>query len=83
LPDQPTADRRAFAAAPNNDPPAGVLDISAIHPIVSTGDQSSGTTGWVALTLEPGTCAALRFFLDRRTGVPHASMELNTVLDVA
>ncbi len=84
LPDGSTNDNvAATLQSESGTPVAGALDMSAIEPVVATGDQSSGTTSWVAFNLESGTYAALCFFPDRESGVPHAYMGMHTVFEVA
>jgi hypothetical protein len=48
----------------------------------STATQSGRTTTWVAIDLEPGTYAALCFFPDKDTGMPHAMMGMFNVFTV-
>ncbi len=48
----------------------------------TTVDQAGGTTIWVTMDLEAGTYAALCFFPDRETGMPHAAMGMYTVFTV-
>ncbi|MDQ3526218.1 MAG: hypothetical protein M3451_14365, partial [Chloroflexota bacterium] len=48
----------------------------------TTVDQSGGTTIWVTMDLEAGTYAALCFFPDPETGMPHAAMGMYIVFTV-
>ncbi len=47
-----------------------------------TGTQSSSTSTWVSVDLEPGTYAALCFFPDKASGEPHAFMGMYNVFQV-
>jgi hypothetical protein len=63
-------------------PGPDAVDFADIQFITSSGDQSSGTTMWMSLTLEAGTYAGLCFFPDEETGMPHAAMGMHTVFAV-
>lgn len=63
-------------------PAPGAVDFADVQFITSSADQSSGTTMWMPLTLEAGTYAALCWFPDRETGMPHAFMGMHTVFTV-
>lgn len=60
-------------------PAPGAIDFAEIVHVGSSGDQSTDTTMWMPLTLEPGTFAGLCFFPDRETGMPHAFMGMHNV----
>jgi hypothetical protein len=57
------------APSPNATPPALASQIQFIG---DTAAVSPGETMWVTFTLQPGTYAALCFFPDEQTGIPHA-----------
>lgn len=85
-PDDMTKDqiKGAVEADMSGTPVAGGLDPNKdLMPVVSTATQSKGTTMWFTATLEPGTYAALCFFPDEKTGMPHAAMGMYNVFKVA
>lgn len=63
-------------------PAPGAVDFADVQFITSSADQSSGTTMWMPLTLEAGTYAAICWFPDEETGMPHAFMGMHTVFTV-
>lgn len=63
-------------------PGADAIDVNDVVFVTSSGDQSSGTTMWMQLTLEAGTYAGICWFPDRETGMPHAAMGMHMVFEV-
>ncbi len=53
-----------------------------IMPVLGTGTQSGGTSIWLPVTLEPGTYAAICFFPDIETGIPHAYEGMYAIFEV-
>lgn len=51
--------------------------------VLGTGTQSGGTTIWVPVTLEAGTYAAVCFFPDTESGIPHAYEGMYAVFEVS
>ena len=60
-------------------PTGGAIDYSISFQSI---DQSAGTTQWIAVTLEAGTCAAMCWVPEPGTGVPHAFMGMYNVFIV-
>jgi hypothetical protein len=52
-------------------------------PVAFTATQSTGTTQWVSVDLEPGTYVLICFFPDIADGVPHAYKGMYTLVEVA
>jgi hypothetical protein len=52
-------------------------------PVAYTATQSTGTTMWVNMNLEPGTHALICFFPDLESGIPHAYLGMYTVVEVS
>ncbi len=61
---------------------AGALDFGDIVSVADSAEQSTDTTMWMPLTLEPGTYAGLCFIPDQESGMPHAAMGMYTVFTV-
>lgn len=85
-PDGMTKDqvKGAVEAEMTGTPVAGGLNPETdLVPVAGASAQSAGTTTWVTFNLEPGTYAALCFFPDKKTGMPHAAMGMYNVFTVA
>lgn len=54
-----------------------------VMPVAFTATQSTGTTMWTTMSLEPGTYALVCFFPDLESGIPHAYLGMYTVVEVA
>jgi hypothetical protein len=63
-------------------PEAEPVDFADMIPVAESNEQSTGTTMWMPLTLEPGTYAGLCFIPDQESGLPHAAMGMYTVFTV-
>ncbi|MBA2759415.1 MAG: hypothetical protein H0U38_06960 [Chloroflexia bacterium] len=61
---------------------AGALDLADIVPVADSAEQSTDTTMWMPLTLEPGTYVGICFVPDPETGLPHAAMGMYIVFTV-
>lgn len=73
-------------AAEMSGTPAAYSDLNPeedLVPVGYTATQSTGTTMWVTLTLEPGTYGLVCFFPDLESGTPHAYLGMWTVVDIA
>ena len=84
-PDGMTKDqlKGAIEAEMTGTPVAGGLNPNTdLVPVAGTNDQSAGTTTWVPFNLEPGTYAALCFFSDKNSDMPHAAMGMYNVFQV-
>jgi hypothetical protein len=53
-----------------------------LQPVFVTGTQSSGTSTWISVNLDPGTYAMLCFIPDEGDGMPHAAHGMHTVIEV-
>lgn len=85
-PDSMTRDqvKLALEAEMTGTPVAGGLNPDTdLVPVAYVGDQSAGVTTWTSFNLEPGTYAALCFFPDKASGMPHAAMGMYDVFVVA
>ncbi|MGH2535168.1 MAG: hypothetical protein ACRDJW_23135, partial [Thermomicrobiales bacterium] len=85
VPEGTTVDDFLALAATFGDPaatPPGTLTFDQITDAVSTGDQSSGVTTWIAADLEAGTYIMVCFILDPETGAPHAMIGMIDVVTV-
>jgi len=51
--------------------------------VFNTGTQSTGTTMWLPVDLEPGTYALICFFPDMGDGMPHAMHGMHAVVTVS
>ncbi len=58
----------------------GGLSFEDVTEALSTGDQSAGTTVWLAVDFAPGTYLAACFITDPETGMPHAMIGMIQVL---
>ena len=54
-----------------------------VMPVAFTATQSTETTQWVTMSLEPGTYALACFFPDLESGIPHAYLGMYTVVEVS
>jgi hypothetical protein len=54
-----------------------------LQPVFETGTQSTGTSTWVSVNLEPGTYALLCFFPDEGDGMPHAMKGMHAVIVIS
>jgi hypothetical protein len=54
-----------------------------LMPVVFTATQSTGTTMWQSMDLEPGTYGIACFFPDLESGIPHVYLGMWTVVEVA
>lgn len=50
--------------------------------VLGTTTQSGDTSIWVSVTLEPGTYAAVCFFPDAESGIPHAYEGMYAIIEV-
>ncbi len=51
--------------------------------VAATGTQSTGTSLWIPMTLEPGTYVLICFFPDISDGMPHAFHGMYNVVEVS
>jgi hypothetical protein len=53
-----------------------------LQPVFSTATQSTGTTVWLPVNLDPGTYVLMCFFPDMADGMPHSLHGMHTVINV-
>jgi hypothetical protein len=84
VPDGTTRDNieAAIAVEMGGTPEGEPMDFKATIPAAYIGEQSTGITAWAAVTLQPGTYAAMCFVMDPGTGMPHAMMGMHQVFVV-
>jgi hypothetical protein len=84
VPDGTTRDNieAAIAVEMGGTPEGEPMDFEATIPAAYIGEQSTGITAWAAISLEPGTYAAMCFVMDPETGMPHAMMGMHQVFVV-
>jgi hypothetical protein len=72
----------AIAVEMGGTPEGEPMDFEATIPAAYIGEQSTGITAWAAVSLEPGTYAAMCFVMDPETGMPHAMMGMHQIFVV-
>jgi hypothetical protein len=72
----------AINAQMSGTPVAGGLDLSQIAGVGGTSTLSTGQSLWTAFDLAPGTYAAVCFFPDIQSGLPHAALGMAVVFTV-
>ena len=82
-----TIDNEVFAALLESEmtgvePPLDFDPGRYLQPVTHTLTQSAGTTTWIAVSMEAGTCLAACFFPTAETGAPHAVMGMHQVFEV-
>jgi hypothetical protein len=70
------ADMTGTPAAVDFDPEEDLI------PVISTATQSTGTSIWITVDLEPGNYGLVCFFPDRADGLPHAYHGMYTIVKV-